>query len=92
MTEADRAPDRVPGRAPDSARDRFPAGYRLLVPVHHIEAAFVRSHYSSVEVGVQDAPRPNELLFALVMGTGPRVHARIGGLQADQISAHDGHR
>jgi hypothetical protein len=68
------------------------AGYRLLVPVHHIEAAFVRSHFSSVEVGVQDAPRPNELLFALVMGTGRRVHARVGGLQADQISAHDGHR
>jgi len=68
------------------------AGYRLLVPVHHVEAAFVRSHFASVEVGVQDAPRPNELLFALVMGTGPRVHARVGGLQADQISAHDGHR
>ena len=68
------------------------AGYRLLVPVHHVEAAFVRSHFSSVEIGVQDAPRPNELLFALVMGTGPRVHARVGGLQVDQISAHDGHR
>ena len=62
------------------------AGYRLLVPVHHVEAAYVRSHFSSVEIGVQDAPRPNELLFALVMGTGPRVHARIGGLRADQIS------
>ena len=35
------------------------AGYRLLVPVHHVEAAYVRSHFSSVEIGVQDAPRPN---------------------------------
>jgi hypothetical protein len=68
------------------------AGYRLLVPVHHIEAAFVRSHYANVELGVQDAPRPDELLLALVMGTGPRVHARIGGLTVDQISAHDGLR
>jgi hypothetical protein len=68
------------------------AGYRLLVPVHHIEAAYVRSHFASVEVGVQDAPRPDELLLALVMGTGPRVHARIGGLRADQISVHDGQR
>jgi hypothetical protein len=67
-------------------------GSRLLVPVHHVEAAFVRSHFSGVEIGVQDAPRPGELLFALVMGTGPRVHARIGGLQADEITAHDGHR
>jgi hypothetical protein len=68
------------------------AGYRLLVPVHHVEAAYVRSHYASVEIGVQDAPRPAELVFALVMGTGPRPHARIGGLQADQISVHDGQR
>jgi hypothetical protein len=68
------------------------AGYRLLVPVHHIEAAYVRSHYANVELGVQDAPRPDELLLALVMGTGGRVHARIGGLTVDQISAHDGLR
>ncbi len=68
------------------------AGYRLLVPVHHIDAAFVRSHYANVELGVQDAPRPDELLLALVMGTGGRVHARIGGLTVDQISAHDGLR
>jgi amino acid synthesis protein len=68
------------------------AGYRLLVPVHHIEAAFVRSHFANVELGVQDAPRPDELLLALVMGTGPRVHARIGGLTVDQISVHDGLR
>jgi hypothetical protein len=68
------------------------SGYRLLVPVHHIEAAYVRSHFSSVEVGVQDGPRPNELVFALVMGTGPRVHERIGGLRADQVSVHDGQR
>jgi hypothetical protein len=68
------------------------AGYRLLVPVHHIDAAYVRSHFASVEVGVQDAPRPNELLLAIVMGTGPRVHERLGGLRADQISVHDGQR
>jgi hypothetical protein len=68
------------------------AGYRLLVPVHHIHAAYIRSHYASVEVGVQDGPRPNELLFALVMGTGPRVHERIGGLRVEQISVHDGQR
>jgi Amino acid synthesis len=68
------------------------AGYRLLVPVHHVEAAYVRSHFASVEVGVQDAPRPAELLLALVMGSGPRVHERVGGLQADEISIHDGQR
>ncbi|MBM3397751.1 MAG: amino acid synthesis family protein [Betaproteobacteria bacterium] len=68
------------------------AGYRLMVPVHYIHAAYVRSHFNSMEVGIQDAPRPNEILFALVMGTGGRVHARLGGLTKDKVSVHDGQR
>jgi hypothetical protein len=67
-------------------------GYRIMVPLHYIHAAYVRSHYNSMEIGVQDAPRPNEILFALVMGTGGRVHARLGGLTKDQVSVHDGQR
>jgi hypothetical protein len=43
-------------------------GYRLMVPLHHVRAAYVRSHFSSAEIGIQDAPRPNEVLFALVIG------------------------
>jgi hypothetical protein len=68
------------------------AGYRLMVPLHHIRAAYVRSHFSSIEVGVQDAPRPNEILFALAMATGGRVHARVGGLSKDDIRVNDGQR
>ncbi|SCK09489.1 Amino acid synthesis [Variovorax sp. HW608] len=67
-------------------------GYRLMVPLHYIHASYVRSHYNSMEVGIQDAPRPNEILFALVMGTGGRVHARLGGLTKDTVSVHDGQR
>ncbi|OYU12870.1 MAG: hypothetical protein CFE38_04460 [Comamonadaceae bacterium PBBC1] len=67
-------------------------GYRLMVPVHYIHASYVRSHFNSMEVGIQDAPRPNEILFALVMGTGPRVHSRLGGLTMDKVSVHDGQR
>jgi hypothetical protein len=67
-------------------------GYRLMVPLHHIHASYVRSHYNSMEIGIQDAPRPDEILFALVMGTGGRVHARLGGLSQDKIAVHDGQR
>jgi hypothetical protein len=67
-------------------------GYRLLIPVHHIDAAYVRSHFATVDVGLQDAPRPNEILFALAAATGPRVHARLGGLSAQEIAVHDGQR
>ena len=68
------------------------AGTRLQIPLHHIEAAYVRSHFSTVDVGTIDGPRPNELLYALVMATGGRVHERLGGLRADQISVGDGQR
>lgn len=67
-------------------------GYRLMVPLHYIHAAYVRSHFNTFEVGIQDAPRPDEILFALVMGTGGRVHARLGGLTKDQVAVHDGQR
>ena len=68
------------------------AGYRLMVPLHYIHASYVRSHYNSMEVGIQDAPRPKEILFALVMGTGGRVHSRLGGLAKDQVKDNDGQR
>ena len=77
----------VPSSKADAA-----TGYRIMVPLHYIHAAYVRSHYNSMEIGIQDAPRPNEILFALVMGTGGRVHARLGGLTKDKVSVHDGQR
>ena len=67
-------------------------GYRLMVPLHYIHASYVRSHYNTLEIGIQDAPRPDEILFALVMGTGGRIHSRLGGLSKDKVSVHDGQR
>jgi hypothetical protein len=68
------------------------AGYRLMVPLHYIHAAYVRSHFNAMEVGVQDGPRPDEIFYALVMADGGRVHARLGGLTKEQVSVHDGQR
>ena len=69
-----------------------PVGCRLDVPVTHINASYVRSHFDAMELGVPDAPRANEIVLALVMTTGPRVHARMGGLQAAEIKSEDGLR
>ena len=63
-----------------------------MVPMGHVSAAYVRSHMSVAELSVHDAPRPDEILFALVMTTGPRVHARIGGLAGSEIAGEDGLR
>ena len=67
-------------------------GYRLMVPLHYIHAAYVRSHFNTMEVGIQDAPRPDEILFALVMADGGRIHSRLGGLLKENVSVHDGQR
>jgi hypothetical protein len=67
-------------------------GARLDVPLGHINAAYVRSHFSGLEVGLNDAPRANEIVFALAMTTGGRIHQRVGGLQADEVKGEDGLR
>ena len=67
-------------------------GARLDIPITHINASYVRSHFDSMEVGCNDAPRANELAFALVMSTGARIHNRAGGLAAADIIGKDGLR
>jgi len=67
-------------------------GARIDIPIGHINAAYVRSHFDAMEVGIPDGPRPDELLLALVMACGSRVHARMGGLAASDIKVRDGQR
>jgi hypothetical protein len=67
-------------------------GTRLDIPITHINASYVRSHFDAMEVGIADAPRADEILLALVMTTGARVHARVGGLKASEIKGEDGLR
>ncbi|PZX17031.1 amino acid synthesis protein [Palleronia aestuarii] len=67
-------------------------GARLDVPISHADASYVRSHFDAMEVGIPDAPRPGEILLALVMTTGGRIHARMGGLAAEDVKGEDGLR
>ncbi|MDJ1158957.1 amino acid synthesis family protein [Chelatococcus sp. SYSU_G07232] len=67
-------------------------GTRLDVPVTHVNASYVRSHFDAMEVGVPDGPKADELVLVLVMTTGARVHARVGGLKASEIKGEDGLR
>src|SRR3954469_6042494 len=67
-------------------------GTRLDVPITHINASYVRSHFDAMEVGLVDAPLADEIVLALVMTTGSRVHARVGGLKASEIKGEDGLR
>jgi hypothetical protein len=69
-----------------------PMGAVLDIPIHHRNAAYVRSHFDGITCIVPDAPRPDEILFALAMTTGSRPHARVGGLPQEDIAAWDGQR
>lgn len=67
-------------------------GSRIDIPLGHINAAYVRSHFDSIEVGMGDAPRANEILFALAMSRGTRIHSRMGGLELSEVTGQDGLR
>jgi len=67
-------------------------GTRVDVPLGHINAAYVRSHFDAIEVGVPDGPKAGELLFALAMTKGPRIQARMGGLEVADVIGVDGLR
>lgn len=67
-------------------------GAALDVPLTHINASYVRSHFDAIEVRVPGSPKADEIVFILAMSTGARVHARVGGLAASAISRWDGLR
>lgn len=67
-------------------------GTTLDVPLGHTNAAYVRSHFDAIEVRAADGPRSDEILFCLAMACGPRIHNRMGGLEAKDIKVWDGQR
>ena len=67
-------------------------GCRLMLPLGHIQAAYVRSHFGVAEMTLWDGPRRNEIAFGLAMATGGRIHARLGGLAAADVKGEDGLR
>jgi hypothetical protein len=67
-------------------------GRALDVPLGHLNAAYVRSRFDVITIACEDGPRANEVLFALAMARGGRVHSRMGGLEIDQVKGEDGLR
>ena len=69
-----------------------PPGAALDVPLTHINASYVRSHFDAIEVRVPGAPAADEMIVILAMSSGARVHARVGGLAASEIAQWNGLR
>ncbi|WP_289296019.1 amino acid synthesis family protein [uncultured Reyranella sp.] len=68
------------------------AGARIDIPLHHVTAAYVRSHFDAIEFCVPDGPRPDEIVFIVAAAVGGRPHARVGGLTPAEIKLGDGQR
>jgi len=67
-------------------------GTTLDIPLGHLNAAYVRSRFDVITLACEDGPRANEVLFALAMARGGRVHSRMGGLEIGQVKGEDGLR
>lgn len=75
-----------------SAKKMGCPGTEIDVPIHFKDAAFVRSHFDAMPVRVQDAPRGDEIVVAVVVTDSGRPNARIGGLLKQDAKKEDGLR
>jgi Amino acid synthesis len=67
-------------------------GAAVDVPLGHVNAAYVRSHFDCIECTIADAPRAGEIVWVQAMATGPRIYSRAGGLKDSDVSGEDGLR
>ena len=75
-----------------SSKKRGGPGQDLDIPLGHKDAAYVRSHFDGVEVRLNDAPRPNEILVAVAVTDSGRPLPRVGGLTHEKAEGKDGLR
>jgi len=67
-------------------------GRTVDVPLGHVNAAYVRSHFDCIECSIPDAPRADEIVWVQSMATAPRIYQRAGGLQDSDVKGEDGLR
>lgn len=67
-------------------------GAGIDIPLAHKDALYVRSNYDTITVTFGDAPRADEVVIAFAFATRGRLHARLGGISADEVVGADGLR
>jgi hypothetical protein len=68
------------------------AGAVIDIPLAHKDALYVRANYDTISIGFGDAPRPDEVVIAFAFASRGRLHARLGGIAAEEIRGEDGLR
>lgn len=65
-------------------------GSTIDVSLAHKDALYVRSHYDSFSLTFGDGPSPDEIVVIWAFATRGRLHARLGGLKAEDVKGLDG--
>ena len=73
-----------------STGKRGAGGVAIDIPLANKNALYVRSHYDTITATFTDAPAPDEVVVCVAVATRGRLHARLGGLRADEIVGTDG--
>lgn len=73
-----------------STGKRGVAGTVIDVPLAHKNALYVRSHYDSISLSFNDGPGLDEVIIIWAFATRGRLHARLGGLQEQDVQGLDG--
>jgi hypothetical protein len=60
-------------------------GTSIDVPLAFKDELWVRSHYDAIEVRVPDAPLPDEIVVIAALANRGRLHARLGGMTAEEV-------
>ncbi len=62
------------------------------IPLANKDALYVRAQYDTVTVAFPDGPNEDEILLLFAVATRGRLHARLGGLLAEDAKGLDGLR
>lgn len=75
-----------------SMTKRAAPGATIDIPMNHINALYVRSHYDGMTVTLNDAPLADEIAIICCFANRGRLNHRVGGPEADKIIGEDGLR
>lgn len=75
-----------------STGKRGTAGSSIDIPLANKDALYVRAQYDTATVTFSDGPNDDEILLLFAVATRGRLHARLGGLKAEDIKGEDGVR
>ena len=75
-----------------SMTKRAPPGSTIDIPMNHINALYVRSHYDGMTLTLHDAPLSDEIVIICCFANRGRLNHRVGGPEANNIIGEDGLR